>query len=138
MEPNKIIPTPAVNTNPSQDPNTPLDGLRDEGIDIVQGSGVSEDNEFSNGEATPVEIFESASVAENVPVAPVVPPTPRAMVSVVPPTALTVTISSLFVSSPMMAVKGYVEGQPVTELIAIVVATLVNEADNVAATAVEE
>ena len=76
MEPNKIIPTPAVNTNPSQDPNTTLDGLRDEGIDIVQGSGVSEDNEFSNGEATPVEIFESASVAENVPVAPVVPPTP--------------------------------------------------------------
>jgi len=60
------------------------------------------------------------------------------MVNVVPATPLTVTISSLFVSSPMMAVKGYVVGQPVTALIAIVVAELVNEADSVAATAVEE
>jgi hypothetical protein len=38
----------------------------------------------------------------------------------------------------MIAVKGYDVGQPVTALIAMVVAELVNEADSVAATAVEE
>jgi hypothetical protein len=60
------------------------------------------------------------------------------MVNVVPATPLTVTISSLFVSSPMIAVKGYDVGQPVTELIAMVVAEFESEADSVAATAVEE
>lgn len=53
MEPNKIIPTMPVNTNTAVDTGkSAIDSFRDEGIDIVQGSGASEENEFSSGEAT--------------------------------------------------------------------------------------
>jgi len=81
MEPNKILPTPPIHTEPAQNVNPALDGFRDEGIDIVQGSGVSEENEFSNGETaeivTPAEETEPAPVTPvSVPVPPPVTPAP--------------------------------------------------------------
>ncbi|MEN9621597.1 MAG: hypothetical protein RLZZ67_31 [Candidatus Parcubacteria bacterium] len=109
MEPNKIPQVPQINTTPAPDSNKEtFDVLHDEGIDIVQGSGFSEENEFSSSEtavdvSTPVpqpvvvpvvkEVpYTSAFVQKPVEVpapkpAPVVPPAPTPVPAFKPTTA---------------------------------------------------